>query len=79
MARNQTQDVDDQRTESRPRRLKILGQEEIEELYGLPRFADEERQQYFSLTPAEKATLDELQSIKSKIAFNSRFGRNAVV
>ncbi len=74
MARDQTQDVYDLTTESRPRRLKILGQEEIEELYGLPRFSDEEREQYFSLTPAEKATLDQLHSIKSKIAFILQLG-----
>ena len=50
-------------------RLKILGDDEIEALYGLPRFSDDERLEYFALSPTEKAALDQLHSIKSRIYF----------
>jgi hypothetical protein len=33
------------------KRLIILSRDEIEALYGLPRFTQEERGEYFSLTP----------------------------
>lgn len=36
-------------------RLSILSDEEIQDLYGLPQFNDEDRQLYFDLSPAEKA------------------------
>ena len=36
-------------------RLSILNDDEIEDLYGLPRFTDEDRHLYFDLSPAEKA------------------------
>ncbi len=39
------------------RRLSILTAEEIDALYGLPRFTDEERRRYFELSPAEEAVL----------------------
>lgn len=39
-------------------RLNILSQEEIDELYGLPRFTDEDRRLYFDLSPAEKAAVE---------------------
>ncbi len=58
--------VHDQTTEGngrtpgyRNRRLKILGQDEIDEIYGLPRFSDEERELYFALTPSEEAAIIE--------------------
>ena len=47
--------------------LKILSQAEIEALYGLPRFTQDEREQYFALTPAEKAALEVLGSQKSRL------------
>jgi hypothetical protein len=59
---------------SRNRRLKILGQEEIEALYGRPHFSPEEREQYFALTPAEKEALDELGSLPSQITFILQLG-----
>lgn len=40
---------------SEAHRLSILNDDEIEDLYGLPRFTDENRQLYFDLSPAEKA------------------------
>lgn len=36
-------------------RLKILGEDEIEALYGLPQLSDDERHEYFALSPTEKA------------------------
>src|SRR5207249_4146929 len=47
--------------------LKILSPAEIEALYGLPRFTQDEREQYFALTPTERAALDVLGSQKSKL------------
>ena len=40
------------------RRLAILTVREINELYGLPRFTDEERCIYFDLSPAERGAVD---------------------
>ena len=40
---------------SESHRLSILSDDEIEDLYGLPRFTDDDRQLYFDLSPAEKA------------------------
>jgi hypothetical protein len=43
---------------SEPRRLAILSTREITELYGLPRFTDEERRLYFDLSEPERAAVD---------------------
>ena len=51
------------------KRLRILGEDEIEDLYERPRFTREERIQYFSISPTEKAALEQLHSIKSQIYF----------
>jgi hypothetical protein len=37
------------------KRLRILGDDEIEAIYGRPRFTPEERRLYFSLSAPEKA------------------------
>lgn len=55
-------------------RLKILGDDEIEALYGLPHFNDDERHEYFALSPTEKAALEQLHSIKSRIYFILQLG-----
>ena len=47
--------------------LKILSPAEIDALYGLPRFTQDEREQYFTLTPAERAALEGLGSQKSRL------------
>ena len=60
--------------DTQPKRLKILGDEEIEAIYGIPRFTHEERIEYFSLSPSEKATLEQLHSIKSRIYFILQLG-----
>jgi Domain of unknown function (DUF4158) len=60
--------------EPRDRRLRILGEDEIDGLYGLPHFSDDERPEYFSISPAEKRALDQLHSIKSRIYFILQLG-----
>ncbi len=47
--------------------LKILSPDEINVLYGLPRFTQDEREQYFALTPSERAALEVLGSQKSRL------------
>lgn len=46
--------------EPEEKRLKILNKEELEDLYGLPHFTEDEQVLYFSLTPAEKAAIEGL-------------------
>jgi len=56
------------------KRLRILDDDEIEAIYGIPRFTHEERIEYFSLSPGEKAALEQLHSIKSRIYFILQLG-----
>lgn len=56
------------------RRLRILGDDEIETIYGRPRFAPEERQEYFSLSPTELTAMEQLHSIKSRVYFILQLG-----
>ncbi|MGO9688005.1 MAG: Tn3 family transposase, partial [Syntrophobacteraceae bacterium] len=51
------------------KRLRILGDDEIDAIYGRPRFTDEERQEHFSLSQPERELLQELRSIKSRAYF----------
>lgn len=51
--RKDMQDVKDQVLDAKKKRLKILGDDEIDVLYGQPRFTYEERVQYFSLSLSE--------------------------
>jgi hypothetical protein len=55
-------------------RLKILGADEIETVYGLPVFDDEDRAFYFSLLPPERAILSQLHSLKSSIYYILQLG-----
>ena len=64
----------DQATNTTQKRLRILEEDEIEALYGRPHFTDEERLEYFGLSPTEKATLDQFHSIKSRIYFILQLG-----
>jgi hypothetical protein len=50
-----------------PKRLRILGAEEIEALYGRPRFTPEERQEYWTFSPPEKAALEQFHSLSSRL------------
>jgi hypothetical protein len=56
------------------KRLVILGQEEMDALYGRPRFTQEERDEYFTLSAQEKAALGQLHSLKSKVFFVLQLG-----
>jgi TnpA family transposase len=49
------------------KRLNILGAEELDALYGLPRFTPEERQEYFALSATDLAALAPLHSPKSRL------------
>jgi len=60
--------------EPRERRLRILSEDEIEALYGLPHFSDDERPEYFSIAPAEQRALDQLHSMNSRIYFILQLG-----
>lgn len=62
------------RMEPRERRLRILGEDEIEAMYGLPRLNDEDRPEYFALSPTEQGALHQLHSIKSQIYFMLQLG-----
>lgn len=57
-----------------PKRLRILGDDEIDILYGRPRFTQEERMEYFTLSREEKAILEQLHSIKSRLHFVLQLG-----
>ncbi len=43
---------------SESRRLSILTAQEIDDLYGLPRFTEDDRRLYFDLSPAERELVD---------------------
>jgi hypothetical protein len=53
---------------TRQKRLHILSGDEREALYGRPHFTPEERLEYFTLSPGEKAALEPFRSLKSRIA-----------
>jgi hypothetical protein len=50
-------------------RLKILEDDEIEELYGRPRFSHEERLHFFSLSPEERALADCHYNLANRVLF----------
>ena len=56
------------------KRLRILGDDEIEALYGRPHFTIEEREQYFALSDREKALLTELRTVRSQTYFILQLG-----
>jgi TnpA family transposase len=55
-------------------RLKILNDDEVEALYGRPRFTQEERNEYFSLGDSEKAALEPLRFVSAKTYFILQLG-----
>jgi len=55
-------------------RLKILENQEIEELYGRPHFNHEERVQFFGLTPEERAVADGHYNLASRVLFILQVG-----
>src|SRR6266850_8310666 len=50
-----------------PKRLRILGDEEIDALYGRPRFTPDERQEYFAFSPPELTALEQFRSHPSRL------------
>ncbi len=66
--------MQDQATGTTQRRLRILGDDEIEALYGRPHFTDDERLEYFALSSTEKVALEQLHSIKSRMYFILQLG-----
>lgn len=56
------------------RRLTILTRNELQELYGLPRFTDEERVRYFFLDQSEIEELEDFRTSLSKIYFILQLG-----
>jgi TnpA family transposase len=49
------------------KRLQILGPDEIENLYGLPRFTPEDQTEYFALSPREATAIEQLPRIRTRI------------
>lgn len=49
------------------KRLQILGDDEITDLYGLPHFTPEEQSEYFALSSRDATAIEQLHSIKSRI------------
>jgi len=55
-------------------RLAILTAQEIEALYGLPRFTEEERQLYFDLSPGEQAAVETVQTAVAAVHVTLQLG-----
>ncbi len=66
--------MDIRQNKSEPKRLKILNENELENIYGRPRFTYEDRCHYFSLSQPEKELLHLLRSVKSKAYFVLQLG-----
>src|ERR1700733_11593849 len=49
------------------RRLSILTAQEVDDLFGLPRFIEEDRQLYFDLSPAERELVDGVFTISVSV------------
>jgi hypothetical protein len=56
------------------RRLSILTTREIDDLYGLPRFAEDDRRLYFDLSPAERNAVGAVHTASSAIHFVLQIG-----
>lgn len=56
------------------KRLKILGEDEIDALYGRPVFTPAERVEYFALAPPEKAVMEQLHSLTSRLFYILQLG-----
>jgi len=61
-------------TEPKRKRLGILGDDELEAIYGRPCFSPEERCTYFSLSQPEKELLPLLRSVSSRAYFVLQLG-----
>ncbi|PHM69990.1 Tn3 family transposase [Xenorhabdus kozodoii] len=56
------------------KRIHLLSSTEIEELYARPEFNDHEQNLYFSLSPAERAALEQFRNIQTRIYFILQLG-----
>lgn len=56
------------------RRLSILSQREIDDLYELPRFTEEDRQLYFDLSAAESERVEAIRTAPAKAHFILQLG-----
>ena len=59
--------MSEQSASATSKRLQILGDDEIEDLYGLPHFTPEEQAEYFALSPQDIAAIKPLHGLKSQI------------
>jgi TnpA family transposase len=66
--------MNSRQNDSEEKRLKILEEDEIQEIYGRPCFTQEERSNYFSLSQPEKELMQILRSVKSKVYFILQLG-----
>jgi hypothetical protein len=74
LPRGVAQMVNEQAEPTETKRLKILETEEIEAVYGLPVFDDDERAAYFTLSPSERAALSQFRGAKSLIHYILQLG-----
>ncbi len=56
------------------KRLSILSDSEVQELFGLPRFSADDRQMYFSLDPDESLIFESLRFVSTQLLFLLQLG-----
>ena len=66
--------AEEETTKTTTKRLQILEADEIEAVYGLPVFDDDDRAFYFALSPSEKGGLSQLHGLKSSIYYILQLG-----
>ncbi|MBU3158380.1 Tn3 family transposase [Clostridium frigoris] len=66
--------MDTEQNNTEQKRLRILGENELESIYGRPCFTYEDRYDYFSLSKPEKDLLEVLRSTKSRAYFILQLG-----
>ena len=54
--------------------MAVLSDGKIKQVYGLPKFTDEQRNTYFALNPSEKQEVAKLRSIRTKTLFILQLG-----
>lgn len=56
------------------RRLSILSGQEIDDLYGLPRFTEDDRPVFFDLSPVEREAVDAVHAISTAVQLTLQLG-----
>jgi len=56
------------------RRLAILSAQEIADLYGVPRFTEDDRRLYFDLSPGERAAVDAVHTTSAAVHLTLQLG-----